>query len=129
MIDFEIPLKAPFFWINAHGKYFKILFYRKPIPVGSESSAGRFLEKCLNNLNTSSDCQNDECFLIISLQWFITQDYSTPNINFYTPNKQLTFFCFGFPCVLCFEALSNLKKKSFILDPLVNVHESLYSVK
>lgn len=48
-----------------------------------ESSLGRFLVKYLNNLNTISDCQNDECFLIILLQWFITQVYTTPNIIFF----------------------------------------------
>lgn len=118
MIDFEIPLKAPFLWINTHGKYFKILFHKKSIPVRAGSSVGRFLVKCLNNLNTFSDCQNDECFLITSLQWFITQDYSTPNVTFYSSNKQLVFlFCF-FLCTLLWSSFKWKKEKVFFLGAI-----------
>lgn len=56
-----------------------------------ESSLGRFLVHYLNNLNTS-DCQNDECFLIILLQWFIIQVYSTPTIIFFPSTKQHALF-------------------------------------
>ena len=62
MIDFEIPFKALFFCIESHGKYFKILFYKKLFPMGSESSLGRFFIECLNDLNMISDCQSDGCF-------------------------------------------------------------------
>lgn len=45
--------------MESHGKYFKILFYKKLFPMGSESSFGRFSVKYLKNLNIILDCQND----------------------------------------------------------------------
>lgn len=85
--------------------------------MGSKSSLGRFLVKSLNNLNTISDCQNDECFLIILLQWFITQVCSPPNI-FFSSTKQLAFFYF-----VLFLVYSTLKhfqilKKVFYLGAI-----------
>lgn len=59
--------------------------------MGSESSLGRFLVKYQNNLNTISDYQNDDIFLMILLQWFTTQVCKTPNIFFFTSTKQLAF--------------------------------------
>lgn len=118
MINFEIPFKVLFFSIDSHGKYFKTLFYKKLFPVGHESSLSRFLVKYLNNLDTISSCQNDECFLIILLQWFITQIYTTPNIIFFTSTIGIFVLFLSLLCTVLWTTFIFIFKKVFYLGAI-----------